>query len=117
MLSPLSFILEDNQITAFSPDNRWKFMAALLYSVLLVSIFAHASYYWLLARQPMYRVAVSGVITTFFGVAMGIIILGEPITVHFIVGGFLAVLGVLIILWRNTSKEKQQSESQITSHV
>ena len=109
VLSPLSLILEDNQLAAFSSENRWKFTAALLYSVLFVSIFAHASYYWLLARQPMYRVACSGVLTTFFGVSMGVIILGEPITVHFIIGGLIAILGVLIILWRNTSREKASS--------
>ena len=112
VLSPLSFILEEEQMTALLPENRWKFAAALLYSALLVSIFAHASYYWLLARQPMYRVACSGVLTTFFGVSMGILILGEPITLYFILGGFIAVLGVSIILWRNTSHEKNNLSPQ-----
>ncbi|MEP6343955.1 MAG: DMT family transporter [Maricaulaceae bacterium] len=106
VLAPLSFIIEDNQMEAFTPDNRWKFTAALLYSVLLVSIFAHASYYWLLARQPIYRVACSGVLTTFFGVSMGILILKEPVTLYFVLGGAIAILGVSIILWRNTSHEK-----------
>lgn len=107
VLWPLSFVLEDNQLKAFAPEVRWKFAAAVTYSVLLVSIFAHASYYWLLARQPMYRVASSGVLTTFFGVVFGITLLGEPITPHFIIGGFLAISGVIIILRRNQSHARE----------
>lgn len=105
VLWPLSWALEDNQLNVFAIETRWTFLAALTYSTLLVSIFAHASYYWLLSRLPMYKVACSGVLTTFFGVVLGITILGEPITLHFIIGGLLAVMGVIIILWRNSSRQ------------
>ena len=107
VLWPLSLALEDNQLTVLEPNTRWTFAAALGYSVLLVSIFAHASYYWLLSRQPVYRVSSSGVLTTFFGVMLGIFLLGEPITPHFIIGGLLAITGVIIILWRNQTHAKE----------
>jgi len=107
VLWPLSWVLEDNQLRVFEPDTRWIFFAALTYSTLFVSLFAHASYYWLLARLPMYKVACSGVLTTSFGVILGITILGEPITPHFIIGGLLAIIGVTIILWRNSSRQKE----------
>jgi len=107
VLWPLSWALEDHQLRVFAPQSRWLFFAALTYSTLFVSIFAHASYYWLLARLPMYKVACSGVLTTSFGVILGITLLGEPITPHFIIGGLLAIIGVSIILWRNSSKQKE----------
>ncbi len=105
VLWPLSWMIEDNQFRVFAPDTRWIFLAALTYSTLLVSLFAHASYYWLLGRLPMYKVACSGVLTTSFGVILGITILGEPITIHFIIGGLLAIIGVIIILWRNNAQQ------------
>jgi O-acetylserine/cysteine efflux transporter len=106
VLWPLSWAIEDNQLRVFAPETRWKFLAALTYTTLLVSIFAHASYYWLLSRLPMYKVACSGVLTTSFGVILGVTILKEPMTPNFIIGGLLAIIGVIIILWRNSSHQK-----------
>lgn len=111
VLWPLTLALENHQFAVFHPDTRWKYAAALIYSSLLVSIFAHASYYWLLSRQPVYKVSSSGVLTTFFGVLLGITLLGEPITPHFVIGGFLAISGVIIILWRTQSKERRQDKA------
>jgi len=46
VLWPLSLILETGQMSAFAPDTRVNFGLALIYSVLLVSLVAHGSYYW-----------------------------------------------------------------------
>ncbi len=103
-LWPLSLLLEDNQLTAFSPENRWPFLAALSYTVILVSIVAHASYYWLLQRLPVYTVAPSGLMTTVIGVGSSTVFLGEPLGVSFLLGGGVTLAGIALILWRNRVK-------------
>lgn len=106
ILWPLSLILEDNQTDAFKGDNLLPFSLALVYSCLAVSIVAHASYYWLLQRLPIYVVATSGLMTTLIAVTASIIILGEPLSTELIVGGLTTLIGVGLILWRNKIKTK-----------
>lgn len=104
VLWPLTFILEDNQQDAFEPENRYAFLAALGYSALLVSIVAHASYYWLLQRLPIYIVSSAGLMTTVVGVTSSILILDEPLSVWLLGGGAMTLTGVAIILFRNKPK-------------
>lgn len=99
VLWPLSFALEDNQLRAFSPDNRAAFLAALAYSTIAVSIMAHGSYYWLLQRLPIYIVSSSGLMTTVVAVIASIVLLGDPITPAFMAGGFITALGIGFILY------------------
>ncbi len=101
VLWPLSLLLEDNQMRAFGPETRVNFGLALMYSVLLVSLVAHGSYYWLLQRLPIHTVAPSGLMTTLIGVIGGVIILGETPTPIIWLGAFVTVVGISIILWRN----------------
>ncbi len=103
VLWPLTFMLEDNQMAAFSPETRLPFFWALVYSGLLVSIVAHGSYYWLLQRLPIYIVSTSGLMTTLVAVASSIIILKEPLTLPLIIGAMMTLMGVGLILWRNRS--------------
>lgn len=104
VLWPLSWFLEDGQTEAFNPENRLNFGLALLYSAGLVSIVAHASYYWLLQRLPIYVVASSGLITTVIAVIFSAILLGETLTLAQVFGGLTTLFGVTLILWRNTIK-------------
>lgn len=104
VLIPLSLILEDNQMSAFAPDTRIGFGLALLYSVFLVSIVAHGSYYWLLQRLPIHTVAPSGLLTTVIGVAGGALILGEPLTTTLLLGAGVTICGIIMILWRNRKR-------------
>lgn len=114
VLWPLSFTLEENQMSAFTPDTRLSFGLALLYSVLLVSLVAHGSYYWLLQRLPIHTVAPSGLMTTLIGVASGIFILGEPPTINLLLGALITLSGISIILWRNRTHAKGSLNIEIT---
>lgn len=107
VLWPLSLILENNQMAAFAPDTRVNFGLALIYSVLLVSLVAHGSYYWLLQRLPIHTVAPSGLMTTVIGVAAGVMILKEDLTAILLIGACITLTGIAIILWRN----RQQAET------
>lgn len=108
VLWPLTLILETDQSRVFAPELRLPFLAALAYSVLLVSIVAHGSYYWLLSRLPIQIVTPSGLLNTVIGVAGGLILLGEPPSLGLFVGVAITLSGVAIVIWR--SQRKKPSE-------
>ena len=105
VLTPLSMILETDQFRVFQPDLIVRFGLCLMYSVILVSLVAHGSYYWLLQRLPLSLVAPSGLLTTLIGVLGGTLILGEDLTVTLIAGGVVTLFGIALILWRNRKKD------------
>jgi len=108
MLWPLTLTLESNQLNAFKGDNLVPFLLALTYSVLAVSLIAHASYYWLLQRLPIYIVATGGLISPIFAVIGGVLLLGEPMSAQLLLGGALTFAGVALILWRNKIKALEE---------
>jgi len=100
ILAPLSFILEPNgYATAFSRPGL--LALALLYTVGLVSILAHGSYYWLLQRLPISTVAPSGLMTTVIGVLGAVVFLREAFTLPLAIGMALVLSGVATVLWRH----------------
>jgi len=109
VLWPLTLILEDKQLSAFALGTRLNFGLALIYSVFLVSLVAHGSYYWLLQRLPIHTVAPSGLMTTVIGVAAGILILNETPTPILFVGAIITLTGIAIILWRNREKANEKA--------
>ena len=100
----LSAFLETGQGAPLSPLN-WQVVGALAYSVLVASIFAHASYYYLLQRAPVSQLAGSGLMASVFAVGFGVALLGEELTARFLVGGAMTLLGVAIILIRQTGSK------------
>lgn len=99
VLWPLSFIIEENQMAAFASDTRLPFLAALAYSTFAVSIVAHTAYYWLLQRLPIYIVSTSGLMTTVIAVIASTVILKEPLTLPFLIGGIITLSGIGFILY------------------
>jgi O-acetylserine/cysteine efflux transporter len=110
VLWPLTILIETDQTAVFAPDIRWKFAAAVLYSVLLVSIVAHGSYYWLLTRLPIQVVTPSGLLTTVIGVAGGLLILKEPLSVGLTVGIAITLTGVAIVIWRGNRRATKMAK-------
>lgn len=114
VLWPLSLALETGQMSAFAPETRVSFGLALMYSVLLVSLVAHGSYYWLLQRLPIHTVAPSGLMTTVIGVIAGIFILREAPTAILFAGAFITLSGISIILWRNRQNTADPTPPKVT---
>ncbi len=106
VLSPLTLILETDQLRVFEPERLLQFGLCLAYSVILVSLIAHGSYYWLLQRLPLSLVAPSGLLTTLIGVLGGAFILGEKLTLTLVAGGLVTLCGIALILWRNRKKNR-----------
>ena len=114
VLWPLTLLLESDQTTVFQAETRLPFLAALAYSVLLVSILAHGSYYWLLSRLPIQVVAPSGLLNTVIGVAGGILLLNEPPSIGLFAGVAITLSGVAIVIWRNNRKTKIIDPENVT---
>ena len=112
VLWPATLILEDNQLAALAPETRAGFLAALLYSALLVSVVAHGSYYWLLGRLPLSVVAPVGLLNTVIGVAGGLLILREAPTPALFTGMAVTLAGVALIIWRSRVKATQVSQAR-----
>ena len=108
VLWPMTLIFEDNQWDSLRGETAINFVWALGYSALLASIVAHATYYWLLGRLPIYMVASSGLLTTFIAVTASVLILKEPFTWPLVVGGGLTLVGVGLIQLRVVTKPKAQ---------
>ena len=114
ILGILSLAFEDNQMQSFAPENRVNFMLALLYSAVITSVIAHASYYWLLQRLPIYIVSTSGLLTTVVAIAAGHILLGEAITPQLLIGAALTLLGIGFILYARAKKTPKLSTAPLT---
>lgn len=114
VLWPLTLWFEEDQLFAFAPETRVNFGLALTYSVILVSLIAHGSYYWLLQRLPIHTIAPSGLMTTLIGVIGGAVILGETLTPIILLGASITICGIIIILWRNRREALLKGKSIIT---
>jgi len=81
----------------------WPFVAALLFSALLVSVCAHSAYYWLIARYEASLLAPLTLLTPLSTIALGVMITGDRLDGRMILGAVLALLGVLVIALRRSA--------------
>ncbi len=75
-------------------------VAAVLYSALAASLFAHTAYFALVHRYPVSRVAPLTVMAPVFSVAFAILVLGDLLEWRMIIGGVMTLTGVAVIVMR-----------------
>ena len=78
----------------------WPFVAAVLYSGLLVSVGAHTGYYFLIGRYEANLISPLTLMTPLATIALGVAIFADPFGVRMAAGSVLALTGVLIIALR-----------------
>jgi drug/metabolite transporter (DMT)-like permease len=78
----------------------WPFLAALLFSALVVSLVAHTVYYLLIQRYEANLVSALTLMTPLFTIALGVAILHDPFGPRMAIGSAVALTGVLIIALR-----------------
>lgn len=78
----------------------WPFVAAVLFSALVVSVCAHSAYYWLIARYEATLLAPLTLMTPLSTIALGVLLTGDRLDARLIVGSALALVGVLVIALR-----------------
>lgn len=101
--------LENGQWSA-SMAAGWPFVAALLFSALVVSVGAHTAYYGLIARYEANLLAPLTLITPLATIALGVLITGDQLDTRMIAGSTLALLGVLIVALRRTGAPIAESQ-------
>lgn len=78
----------------------WLGWGAVLYMTVLVTIVAYGMWYPLLRRYDVNQTMPWTLTVPVFGVASGVLVLGDPLTPALVTGGLLTVAGVAIILLR-----------------
>ncbi|MDA0781626.1 MAG: EamA family transporter [Rickettsiales bacterium] len=95
----ISLLVEDYNIDLLinAPLKEW---ASVFYIAIAATMVAHGSWYYLLKKYPVNVVAPYSLLIPFFGVASGVLLLGEQLTWQVLLGGALTVAGVSIIVIR-----------------
>ncbi|CAK9890668.1 MULTISPECIES: DMT family transporter [Pseudomonas] len=72
-------------------------LGSLLFQGLIVSFFSYLTWFWLLRRYLASNLAVFSFITPLFGVTFGVLLLGEPLSLNFVLGAVMVLLGVTLV--------------------
>jgi len=98
-LALLSAWLEPGQVQA-GVAAGWAFLAAVLYSGLVVSVGAHTLYYLLIQRYEANLISPLTLMTPLATIGLGVALLHDPFGPRMLVGTTVALAGVLIIALR-----------------
>lgn len=94
-----SYLFETGQWAAISSTGIYGW-ASVLYNSIVIVVVAYALWYRLLRRYPINLVVPWTLLVPLFGVGFSIVMLGEPVTWHLLVGGTATLIGVVIIMVR-----------------
>ncbi|MEQ1498144.1 MAG: DMT family transporter [Novosphingobium sp.] len=109
VIAPFSLLFEPQALDSFRLAG-WPALAAVLYSALITSIFAHTAYYFLIVKYEANLVAALTLITPLITIALGSALIQDPVDAKMIVGTVIALSGVLIIALRNAKAPIAQAE-------
>ena len=92
----LTLGLEADQ-AATAVAGGWPFVAAVLFSAVVVSLVAHTIYYGLILKYPANVIAPLMVINPLMTVALGVVVTGDHFDTRIALGTTIALLGVLLV--------------------
>lgn len=110
-LTPLTLLIDRDSFHTVI-DAGWPFLAALLYSALVVSVVAHTAYYLLIQRYEANLLAPLTLITPLATIGLGVLITGDRLDPQMIAGTAIALTGVLIVALRRTRAPIPQSQER-----
>jgi O-acetylserine/cysteine efflux transporter len=110
-LFALSAFLEQGQIHALvhAPPHVW---GAIVFSVVVVSIFGHSAYYQLVKKYDITLLAPLTLMTPVIAVATGVVFLHEPVTLKLLIGGGLTLAGVFLVAARENKSLPSDAVAQ-----
>lgn len=100
LLAALTLLLERNQGAMLRAPAVWPFLAAVLFSGLVVSVVAHTAYYWLIGRHEVNLLQPLTLMTPLATIVLGVIVTHDRFDAREAVGSAIALIGVLIIALR-----------------
>jgi len=90
---PLSFLMGEPGITDPSP----KVLLGFAYQVVIVAFASYLAWFWLLTKFLASRLMVFSFLTPLFGVAFGVLLLGERMSTQFGFAALLVVAGIMLV--------------------
>ncbi len=101
----LSALVEENQLELLR-NMPLHVGISMGYMVIAATIVAHGIWYLLLLKHPVNYLAPYTLLVPVFGMGASVLIMGEVITVHLIIGAVLTLIGVAMIVMRRPSAIK-----------
>lgn len=98
-LAAMSAFMEPGQVAAGFAAG-WPFVAAVVFSAVVVSILAHTAYYGLIQRYEANLIAPLTLMTPLFTIGLGVVVTHDHFDLRMGIGAALALLGVLIVALR-----------------
>jgi drug/metabolite transporter (DMT)-like permease len=92
-LPPASVLLGEPGVTSLTP----RVVASLAYQGVVVAFASYLVWFWLLTRYLASRISVFAFLTPLFGVALGVWLLGEPVTPAFLGAAVLVGAGIALV--------------------
>jgi drug/metabolite transporter (DMT)-like permease len=90
---PLSLAMGESGISAPTPQ----VMLAMAYQVVVVAFASYLTWFWLLTRYLVNRLAVFSFLTPLFGVLFGVLLLGERLSAQFGLAALLVAAGIVLV--------------------
>lgn len=109
LLAPLALASEQGEWHRVV-EAGWGFIAALVFSALVVSVMAHTAFYMLIKRYEANLLSPLTLITPLATIGLGVMITGDRLDTLMIVGSAIALLGVLIVAVRRTGAPIPQAQ-------
>lgn len=78
----------------------WPFLAAVLFSALVVSVLAHTTYYGLIQKYEATLISPLTLLTPLFTIILGVLVTHDHFDARMAIGATLALAGVLIVALR-----------------
>jgi drug/metabolite transporter (DMT)-like permease len=98
--APLLFVaslaIGEAGVTAVTPVVA----ASLFYQSVIVAFASLLAWFWLLTRYLASRLAVFTFLTPLVGVAAGALVLGDPVSMRFLVAAVVVGVGIVLVNWR-----------------
>jgi drug/metabolite transporter (DMT)-like permease len=93
MLTVLALAFNEPGVTRLTPV----VVTSLLYQCVIVAFASFLAWFWLLKRYLASRLSVFSFLTPLFGVAAGVLVLGEPVTAAFLGAAVLVGAGIYLV--------------------
>ena len=93
LLTAFALALGEPGVTRLTP----LVLASLVFQCVIVAFLSYLVWFWLLRRYLAARLSVFSFLTPLFGVAAGVVLLGEPLTVVFAAAAALVGAGIVLV--------------------
>ena len=98
-------LLEQGQLATIQSAG-WLHWSSVVYSAVIASLLGHGLFYFLVQRHPVSMVMPYMLLTPVFGVMFGTLVWGDRPGWRLLLGGFVVLLGILVITLRARARLK-----------